>query len=103
MVNTLPFSNDNWLTNDQIQNIDSIIENYTDESCTGYIIECDLEYHVELHNAHSDYPLLPERMSVKRDMISECMNEIAIAYTGKDYKNGNSEKSRFAFQFHSYP
>jgi len=71
--------------------MDSTIENYAYEGDTGYILECGLEYPVELHDDHSDYPLLPERMSVKRNMISDCMNNVAIGYTGRDYKNTDTE------------
>ena len=78
------------MTNDQIENIENIIENYTDDSETGYILECDLESQIELHDAHSDYPLLHERMSIKRNMISDYMNDVAIGYTGKDFKNQNN-------------
>ena len=92
MLKALPFSNFKWLTNEQIEHINSIIENYTDDSETGYILECDLEYPIELHDAHSDYPLLLERMSIKRHMISDYMNDVAIGYTGKDFKNQNNEK-----------
>ena len=34
-----------------------------DESDIGYIIECDLEYPIELHNLHNDYPLAVENTS----------------------------------------
>ena len=32
----------------------------------GYILEVDLEYQEELHDAHNDYPIAPERLEVKK-------------------------------------
>ena len=47
-----------------------IIEHSAD-SREGYILEVDLEYPRELHNAHNAYPLAPERMIVKKEWMSE--------------------------------
>ena len=47
-----------------------IIE-YPADSREGYILEVDLEYPRELHNAHNAYPLAPERMIVKKEWMSE--------------------------------
>ena len=30
----------------------------------GYILEVDFEYPKELHDAHNDYPIAPERLEV---------------------------------------
>ena len=68
------------------------MDNYKETDKTGYILEVDLEYPKKLHDAHSDYPLLPERMSVNKNMISPYMNDVAIGYTGKDFKSEKNEK-----------
>jgi len=36
----------------------------------GYILEVDLDYPDELHDAYNDYPLAPESLIVTADMIS---------------------------------
>jgi hypothetical protein len=41
-----------------------------DDSRTGYIVECDLEYPESLHDSHNDYPLAPESVIVTKDMLS---------------------------------
>ena len=37
----------------------------------GFIVEVELEYPEDLHNAHNAYPLAPERMVVQKKWISE--------------------------------
>jgi len=36
-----------------------------DDTREGYVMEVDLHYREHLHDAHSDYPLAPEAISVQ--------------------------------------
>ena len=40
------------------------------------ILEVDLEYPPELHRLHNDYPLAPEKMVVREEMLSDYSREI---------------------------
>ena len=40
------------------------------------ILEVHLEYPLELHELHNDYPLAPEKMTVKPEMLSDYSREI---------------------------
>ena len=40
------------------------------------ILEVDLEYPPELHHLHNDYPLAPEKMVVREEMLSKYSQEI---------------------------
>ena len=35
----------------------------------GWILEVDLEYHADLHDAHNDYPLAPEKKVIKPEQV----------------------------------
>ncbi len=66
--------------------------NFDADSDYCCILDVDLEYPKELHDEHRDYPLAPENMNVKSDMISEYTNSIHKKYTGSDFKDEKTPK-----------
>jgi hypothetical protein len=75
----LPFGGFKWLTPEKIQNMNSAtIMNWADDSLKGVRLEVDLEYPEELHDLHNDYPLAPENLVVKNDMLSKYAKEMKL-------------------------
>ena len=87
MIQKLPYRSLKW--DDKITEDDII--NY-DNGRTGYILEVDLEYPKELHDLHNDYPLAPEVMNVKPNMLSEKQVEIYKLINGS--KEPKDEKTK---------
>ena len=71
MSQALPLKDVQWISDaDKIS-----IDQYTEDSEKGFILEVDLEYPEELHHLHNDYPCAPEKFSVPKDMLSHyCQN-----------------------------
>ena len=67
MVQKLPEKGYKWVEDFKVEDI---IDYNMEKSKKGYFIECDIEYPEELHDKHNDYPLAPERMKIKGDMLS---------------------------------
>ena len=42
--------------------------------------ECDLEYPKEVRELHSDYPLAPDKIEIKREMLSHYQLKVADLY-----------------------
>ena len=88
MIQKLPYRSLKW---DDKKTEDDII-NY-DNGRTGFILEVDLEYPKELHELHNDYPLAPEVMNVKANMLSEKQVEIYKLINGsKEPKDEKTNK-----------
>ena len=88
MIQKLPYRNLKWdgkITEEDIINYDN--------GRTGYILEVDLEYPKALHDLHNDYPLAPEVMNVKANMLSEKQVEIYKLINGsKEPKDEKTNK-----------
>ena len=87
MIQKLPYRSLKW--DDKITEDDII--SY-DNGRTGYILEVDLEYPKELHDLHNDYPLAPEVMNVKTNMLSEKQVDIYKLINGS--KEPKDEKTK---------
>ena len=46
----------------------------------GCVLEVDLEYPKELQELHNDYPLVPDKIEMKREMLSDYHLKIADHY-----------------------
>ena len=51
---------------DDSQQLAKNIAEQTADGPEGFILDVDLEYPEDLHNAHNSYPLTPERMVVQK-------------------------------------
>jgi len=71
----LPVGDFKFLNPDEIKSLD--LMSIPEDSPTGYIIDCDLDYPSHLHDAHSDYPLAPEHLVVSPDMLSPFAKSLA--------------------------
>ena len=56
------------------------LNKYTSIRSKGCIIEFDLEYQKKLQELHNDYPLAPDNIEIKREMLSEYQLKIADLY-----------------------
>ena len=54
---------------------------YTGNSLKGYVLEVDLEYSKELRELHNDYPLAPDKIEIKKEMLSKFQLKIADLYS----------------------
>ena len=53
---------------------------YISNSSKGCVIEVDLEYLKELRELHNNYPLAPDKVEIKREILSEYHLKIAYLY-----------------------
>ena len=53
---------------------------YTSNSSKGCVLEIDLEYPKELRELHNDYPLAPDNLEIKREMLLDNQLKVADLY-----------------------
>jgi len=75
MIQSLPSGNYKWEKIDDMN--EQFIMSLAKDCKRGYIFEVDLEYPVELHDSHNDYPLAPESTSFNS---SPFMQQIETKY-----------------------
>jgi len=79
MLSKLPYGNFRFL--DDPENFDFQTIRYDDN--TGYILEVDLQYPMELHDTHSDLPLAPAHLKVTLDMLSDYSKSDSKPFRGQ--------------------
>ena len=85
MSQKLPTGDFRWVPSPEYINLDS----YDENSARGLILEVDLEYPKELHGLHNDYPLAPEKITVREEMLSDYCRRIQ---NREGIKTGQVEK-----------
>ena len=67
MSQPLPCGDFKW---SEERDVNKLIEMYAENETAGCTVKCDISYPAELHDAHNDYPLAPERKLVTDSMLS---------------------------------
>ena len=67
MSKPLPVGGFEWMAEAELKNW----ERFVDEEGIGCILEVDLEYPVELHDFHNDFPLAPEKMILGKNKVEK--------------------------------
>ena len=78
MLQPLPTGHFRWLNANEICDFD--VQNVSDDSEKGFILEVDLEYPKELHDEHDSYPLAPERLKVNLEWMSKYQKDLCEQY-----------------------
>ena len=68
MSQYLPTHGFEWMKENDIEKLD--INSIPQDGEDGFIFEVDLDYPMELHDLHNDYPLAPERLTIDESMLS---------------------------------
>ena len=103
MIQGLPYEGFKFLNKKEIDNFN--LDDISENSTIGYILEVNLEYCKELHDLHNDYPLCPEKVEVSYDMLSKYCKEIADWYgikvggVKKLIPNLTSDKNKYVVHY----
>ena len=75
MSNFLPTSGFKWIDPKQFD-----LNKYINNSSKRFVLEVDLEYPKELRQLHNDYPLAPDKIEIKKEILSGYQLKIADLY-----------------------
>ena len=75
MSKFLPTSGFKWIDPKEFD-----LNKYTSNSSNRCVLEADLEYPKELRELHNDYTLTPDKVEIKREMLSEYQVKITDLY-----------------------
>ena len=64
MTQRLQYKNFRWVNEKKLIDLNPF--QIDADGDTGYILQVDLEYPKELHNAHNDYPFAPENITINK-------------------------------------
>ena len=78
MSQCLPTGGFKWMSEKKIDELD--LAKYDSSSQKGLILEVDLDYRASLHDLHNDFPLAPEQVCVREDMLSNYCRLIKEKY-----------------------
>ena len=56
------------------------LNKYTSNNSKGWVLENDLGYPKELQELHNGYRLAPDKIEIKREMLSEYQLKLAVLY-----------------------
>ena len=100
MSQNLPIGGFKFLAQEEITEID--FANLSDNSDTGYVIECDLEYPAELHELHNDYPPAPEHVTLTEEMLSPFCKSMNLKHVFVEKLLGTLQpKSKYKLHYRS--
>ena len=75
MCKFLPTSGFKWIDPKEFE-----LNKYSSNSSKGCVLEVDLEYPKELRELHNDYPLAPDKIEIKREMLLDYQLKMADLY-----------------------
>ena len=79
----LPVGSFEWIEPDSFDT--TLITDFDEVSNVGYTIEVDLDYPENLHNAHRDFPLCPEKTRIVYDNLSPFTKQLFVdTYPGQN-------------------
>ena len=85
MIQDLLYEGFKFLSKEEVKKFD--LDSISENSKIGYILEADLECPSFLHDLRNDYPLYPEKVEVKYEMLSKFCKDIKVGGVIKIYIN----------------